>query len=90
MRPFVIHSITIITISIAILPAHADVWDDLSVDDLHGIYQLDTASNTWHTGAIRPSETRLVWANAGGVYWNLEPDLEKRTSTHRPGLSLLR
>ncbi|MCP3981069.1 MAG: hypothetical protein GY716_17365 [bacterium] len=65
-----------LAIVVATLPAQADVWAELSLDDLHGIYQLDAAANTWHTGAIRPSEARLVWANAGGVYWNLEPDLQ--------------
>jgi hypothetical protein len=71
-----IRAIAIITLVLATLPARADVWDDLSLHDLHGIYQLDAATNAWHTGAVRPSETRLVWANAAGVYWNLEPDLQ--------------
>jgi hypothetical protein len=60
---------------VAGLPVQADVWDQLTLDDVYGIYQVSPASSGWHTGAIRASETRVVWANAAGVYWNLQPDL---------------
>jgi hypothetical protein len=66
----------IVTISIAVLPVQTGVWDEISLDDLYGVYQLDQAAGTWDTGAIRLSGTRVVWANAGGVYWNLTADLE--------------
>ncbi|MBW2579061.1 MAG: hypothetical protein JRE38_13510 [Deltaproteobacteria bacterium] len=76
MRQCLLRSVAVIAISIAIRPVQADVWAEISLDDVYGIYQVDQASNTWNTGAIRRSETRVVWANAAGVYWNLEADLD--------------
>jgi hypothetical protein len=75
MRQCLLRSIAVIAISIAMLPVQADIWDQISLDDLYGIYQVDQTNNTWNTGAIRLSETRVVWANAAGIYWNLEADL---------------
>lgn len=49
--------------------------NDLSVDDLVGICQLGAPSSNRHTGVVQRAEARVVWTNANGANWNLQPDL---------------
>lgn len=48
----------------------------LELEDVYGIYQRQSPQNNWHTGVIQQAENRVVWTNAAGVNWNLQPDLE--------------
>ncbi|MCP4894584.1 MAG: hypothetical protein GY911_12330, partial [Actinomycetales bacterium] len=58
------------------LAAGAPRGDDLSIEDLFGIYQRAWSSTNAHTGVVQPWETRVVWTDAAGTNWNLQPDLE--------------
>ncbi|MCP4835895.1 MAG: hypothetical protein GY895_14165 [Phycisphaera sp.] len=50
--------------------------DGLSIEDVYGIYQRATPVTNDHTGVLQPWESRVVWTDAAGANWNLQPDLE--------------
>ena len=49
--------------------------NELSVDDLLGIYQRENPTTSAYTGIVQRWESRVVWTDADGTNWNLQPDL---------------
>jgi len=58
-----------------IMSNHDAPWDQLTIDDVQGMYQHEPVINDWHIGYIQFSGTQLEWHNTAGKQWNLEADL---------------
>ena len=64
-----------ILISLSLMGTAFAAEDDLSIDDLLGIYQRESPTTNTHTGIVQRWEARVVWTDADGTNWNLQPDL---------------
>lgn len=49
--------------------------DRLNETQVLGFFQRADPQSPWHSGVIKRAGAHLVWANAAGVHWKLEPDL---------------
>lgn len=75
MRKTTVPMIATALLATTVGSAPAAGGNDLSVDDVVGIYQQQSPTNNWHTGVVQRAEARVVWTNANGANWNLQPDL---------------
>ena len=75
MRKTTVLMIAALLLATTLGSAPAAAGNDFSVDDVVGIYQLQSPTNNWHTGVVQRAEARVVWTNANGANWNLQPDL---------------